>query len=525
MPKRKQTETQLANLQSPNAIKNRFPHEASKRREEAKKGAANRARNVSLAKLAQMIGDNPASDKNKAAMAKIGITDEYATNNSLIVASVYQQAVKGRIDAVEKWEKYISEQNEAEKKFDLPAKAIGKAFVDINRNIVPNKNYIFAGGRGGLKSSYISLKLIELIINNPSMHACVIRKIQSTLKDSVYAQIKWAIHTLEMDERFECKVSPLEIRYVKTGQTIYFRGCDDPLKLKSIKPEFGYIGIMWIEEEDQLSGEAEERSVAQSVLRGGSESYMFASYNPPKSKDSWVNRRAELDDNPNTVYHLSSYLDAPEEWLGQKFLDDADHLKAVNQDAYEHEYLGIPNGSGGNVFDNLELRKITDDEIAHFDRIFQGVDWGWMPDPFAFIRLHYDRTRETIYVLDEIYENKISNEQSAELIKKRGYNDAHITCDSAEPKSVADFRSSGLPAKAAVKGPGSVDYGMKWLQVRKIVIDRDRTPNAYREFVNYEYDRDKEGNICSGYPDENNHLIDAMRYALEQFYNRYGSRA
>ncbi len=187
--------------------------------------------------------------------------------------------------------------------------------------------------------------------------------------------------------------------------------------------------------------------------------------------------------------------------------------------------MGIPVGTGGNVFDNLELREITDEEINSFDRIYQGVDWGWFPDPFAFIRLHYDRTRETIYLLDEIYENKLTNEASAKKILDRGYKDAYITCDSAEPKSAADFRAFGLPAKEAIKGPGSVDYGMKWLQRRTIVIDRHRTPNAYDEFVNYEYDRDRDGEIISGYPDENNHLIDATRYALERVSRRMGVTA
>ena len=139
--------------------------------------------------------------------------------------------------------------------------------------------------------------------------------------------------------------------------------------------------------------------------------------------------------------------------------------------------------------------------------------------------MHYDKARETIYLLDEIYENKLTNEESAKRVKERKYNDTYITCDSAEPKSIADWRALGMPAKAAVKGPGSVDYGMKWLQKRKIVIDRKRTPHAYDEFVNYEYARTKDGEIISGYPDENNHTIDALRYALERVYNKYGSNA
>ena len=413
---------------------------------------------------------------------------------------------------------------EDERPYELPARVIGKAFSDINRQIKPNVSYVFEGGRGGLKSSFVSMKIVELLKNNPQMHACIVRKVAATLKDSVYAQIKWAIHELGLDEEFQCRVSPLEIIYRKTGQKIYFRGCDDPMKLKGIKTEFGYVGILWKEEKDQLSGPAEERNVNQSVLRGGPEAYDFSTYNPPKSKSNWVNK-AKLEPDEKRCIHRSVYLDAPPEWLGQKFIDDANHLKEVNPDAYEHEYLGVANGDGGNVFENLEIRKIEDKELRTFDRIYQGADWGWYPDPFAFVRLHYDKAREVIYFIDEIYGNKLTNEASGKMILERKYTDAFVTEDSAEPKSVADHRAMGIPTKAAVKGPGSVDYGMKWLQKRKLVIDPARTPNVYREFTNYEYERSKDGDIISGYPDENNHTIDATRYALERVFNKFGSGA
>lgn len=406
--------------------------------------------------------------------------------------------------------------------YELPARVIGRAFVDINRQIAPNGTYIFDGGRGGLKSSYVSLKIVELIKNNPQMHACIVRKIAVTLKDSVYAQMQWAISTLGLDAEFRFTKSPLEITYTKTGQKIYFRGVDEPTKLKGIKTSFGYIGILWKEELDQLAGPEEMRSVNQSVLRGGAESYDFASYNPPKSRAAWVNK---MIPDERTVVHHSTYLDAPAEWLGQKFLDDAEHLKETNPAAYAHEYMGDPNGDGGGVFDNIETRAITDAEVASFDRIYQGVDWGWFPDPFAFIRVHYDHARETIYFIDEIYVNKTPNDQTAKIIRERGYAGDVTTCDSAEPKSIADYRAAGINAKTAKKGPGSVDYGMKWLQARKLVIDPARTPEAWREFTSYEYERDKNGEFFTGYPDENNHLIDALRYALERVQNRYGVSA
>lgn len=405
----------------------------------------------------------------------------------------------------------------------LLSEKIGSAFYDVAHDVFHHghTHYDFSGGRGSLKSSTVSVLVPLLLINNPSTHALVLRKVANTIRDSVYAQYIWAIGELGMAAYWEAKVSPMELIYKPTGQKIMFRGADDPMKIKSIKVPFGYIAVTHFEEKDQFAGRAEIRNILQSTMRGGSVFWNFESYNPPISRDNWANKDS-LEERADRLCHKSTYLQAPPEWLGEQFLAEAEHLKTTDKRAYQHEYLGIPVGTGGNVFDNLELREITDEEMSHFDHIYQGVDYGWFPDPFAFIRLHYDRARETIYLMDEIYQNKLTNEASGNIIIKRGYKDAYITCDSAEPKSVADYRAMELPAKAAVKGPGSVDYGMKWLQRRKIVIDRKRTPNAYTEFVNYEYERNKDGDIISGYPDANNHLIDATRYALERISRQMG---
>lgn len=405
----------------------------------------------------------------------------------------------------------------------LLSEKIGSAFYDVAHDVFHHghTHYDFSGGRGSLKSSTVSVLVPLLLISNPGTHALVLRKVANTIRDSVYAQYIWAIGELGMAAYWEAKVSPMELIYKPTGQKIMFRGADDPMKIKSIKVPFGYIAVTHFEEKDQFAGRAEIRTILQSTMRGGSVFWNFESYNPPISRDNWANKDS-LEERADRLCHKSTYLQAPSEWLGQQFIDEAEHLKETDERAYQHEYLGIPVGTGGNVFDNLELREITDEEMSHFDQIYQGVDYGWFPDPFAFIRLHYDRARETIYLIDEIYQNKLTNEASGNIIIRREYKDAYITCDSAEPKSVADYRAMGLPAKAAVKGPGSVDYGMKWLQRRKIVIDRKRTPNAYNEFVNYEYDRNKDGDIISGYPDANNHLIDATRYAVERVSRQMG---
>lgn len=401
--------------------------------------------------------------------------------------------------------------------------ALGPAFHLLARDVFQHRHthYDLSGGRGSLKSSCVSLLVPLILLNNPNTHALVLRKVANTIRDSVYAQYIWAIGELGMAAYWEAKVSPMELIYKPTGQKIMFRGADDPMKIKSIKVPFGYIAVTHFEEKDQFAGRAEIRTILQSTMRGGSKFWNFESYNPPISRDNWANKDT-LEERADRLCHKSTYLEAPPDWLGEQFLREAEHLKETDERAYQHEYLGIPVGTGGNVFDNLELRDITDEEVRSFDRIYQGVDWGFFPDAFAFIRLHYDKTRETIYLMDENYVHKQSNETTGQWIKDKKYTDAYIICDSAEPKSVADYRSMSLPAKSAVKGPGSLDYSMKWLARRKIVIDRRRTPHAYDEFVNYEYERNKDGEIISGYPDENDHVISAVRYALEPAYRRMG---
>lgn len=497
-------------------------------KEGGKASGAARRRKRSLKAAADLYLSMPVTDNRKwNQLAVDGVDIDDIDNQMAIIAGLSRRAQDGDAKAAKVIVDIIGKEDDLEddeKLYELPARVLGKAFVDINRKIEPNIAYVFEGGRGGLKSSYIALKIVELIKNNPELHACATRQVSNTLKDSVYANLKWAINTLGLSEEFNFKVSPLEIVYKKTGQTIYFRGLDDETKLKSIKPPFGYIGILWKEEKDQMKGAEQERSVNQSVLRGGDISYDFSSYNPPKSKSAWVNRE-KLIPNDKRVIHQSCYLEAPPEWLGKKFIEDAEHLKEVNPAAYAHEYMGEANGDGGNVFEFLEVRTITDEEIAAMDRIRQGVDWGWYPDQYAFLRTHYDSARERIYLIDELYVHKWKNEKTGQWILEKGYNDFAIICDSAEPKSVGDYRDMGLPARGAKKGPGSVEYGFKWLQSRTLVIDPKRTPNAYNEIVSYEYERDKDDNVVSGYPDENDHAISALRYAYEPIFNRRGNTA
>lgn len=487
------------------------------------------------AKLDKLNGTDTMSladiQKRRAMIARGEVKDSFG----------FAPAFSEQLKAMSDLEKAIAvkEEKEAQQKAAESARAAGEYHLDLDiiadvfhpmvRDIRCglHTEYVLPGGRGSTKSSGISCIIIELLKNHSDMHALVLRKVGNTIKDSVYAQIKWAISKMGLEEEFKFKTSPFEITYKPTGQKIYFRGADDPLKIKSIKPEFGYIGIVWFEELDQFAGPEEVRNIQQSAIRGGDKAYRFKSFNPPRSKNNWANEyttEAEFKDAAAKVVR-STYKDVPAEWLGEQFINDAEHLKEVNPAAYENEYMGEANGNGGNVFEFIEERTITDEEISQMDRIYQGVDWGFYPDKYAFVRLYYDHNSETIYFIDEIYENKLTNRKTADMILGKGYDDYEIICDSAEPKSVTDYRDFGLPARGAMKGPGSVDYSMKWWQGRKIVIDPARTPGVSKEFKKYEYDRDKDGNVISGYPDRDNHLIDASRYATERLWQRRGNSA
>lgn len=407
----------------------------------------------------------------------------------------------------------------------IPSNMVAPVFAPVVFDIQEHKHteYVFPGGRGSTKSSFVSLQVIDLIMKNDEMHAVVMRQVADTLRGSVYQQILWAIEALGLEEEFHATVSPMEITRISTGQKIYFRGADDPGKIKSIKVPFGYIGILWFEELDQFVGPESVRKIEQSVIRGGEQAYIFKSFNPPKSSSNWANKYIRIPKATRLVTE-STYLDVPPKWLGKPFLDEAEFLKEVNPEAYENEYIGVANGSGGSVFPNVVVREITDEEIAQFDHIYNGIDWGWYPDPYHFVRCHYDAARLMLLIFQEYRCNRQSNKQTADKLIELGItgNDL-ITCDSAEEKSVGDYKSYGLLARSAVKGPGSVEYSMKWLQsLREIVIDNVRCPESATEFTEYEYERDKEGNVISGYPDKNNHAIDAVRYAMNPIWKKKG---
>ena len=392
---------------------------------------------------------------------------------------------------------------------------IAPHFWELHRDIRRHGHtyYWLEGGRGSTKSSDISIEIPPLMIKNPECHAVVLRKVGNTIKNSVYPQMQWGIDALGLTDKFRFKTSPHEITYKKTGQKILFFGVDDPQKIKSIKLPFGYVGICWIEELDQFSGMEEIRNLNQSLLRGGPIFWEFCSFNPPKSQNNWVNEEKLFDD-PDRLVHHSTYLGVPRKWLGERFFEDAEKLKIKNEMAYRHEYLGEVTGTGGAVFENVEDMAMSNELVGNFDRLYYGLDFGFAVDPLAYVAMYYDAKREDLYIFDEIYQQKLTNSQAAGRIAQRT-GDRLIIADSAEPKSIKEMKDYGLHITGARKGPDSVEHGIKWLQDRAhIYINKRRCPNTFREFISYEYERNREGQFISAYPDKNNHAIDAVRYGM-----------
>lgn len=395
---------------------------------------------------------------------------------------------------------------------------ISPSFYDLHWDIKEHKHthYKLYGGRGSTKSSFISEEIIKGMMEDPEANAIAMRKVGRFLEESVFEQLLWAIEKLGVSDLWKVRYSPLGLTYKPFGNRIIFRGADDPQKIKSVKLKKGYFKYIWFEERAEFDGPEEERTILQSLMRGGTGYIVFYSWNPPKSINNWCNQDV-MDDREDTCCHHSDYRSVPREWLGEQFFLEAEHLEQTKPKAYEHEYLGVATGTGGQVFENITVRKITDEEIARFDRIKQGLDFGYGADPLAYLKMHYDKTRKRLFLFGEIYAVKMGNTRLARELKKFNPLNRMITADSEEPRAIAALQELGIRITGAKKGPGSVDFGMEFLsdEIEEIIIDPEKCPNAKREFTGYELEQDKNGNFKGSYPDKDNHTIDAARYGLE----------
>lgn len=393
-------------------------------------------------------------------------------------------------------------------------------------------HYWLHGGRGSTKSSFISLAIVLLVVSRPDVNAVVCRRFGNTLRDSVYQQMLWAVDALGLSAWFKARLSPMELVYTPTRQRIAFRGADDPLKLKGTKFTRGYCAVTWFEELDQFEGIEAVRSILNSLRRGGEDFWVFYSYNPPKSAWSWVNREHdERMRRPDTLVRRTSYLDVANvhpEWLGAPFIEEAEYLRGVDERAWRWEYLGEVTGTGGQVFNNVVPLRLDDERVRGIELTRNGVDWGWFPDPWRFVRCGWEPEARRLLVFDERTANRQGPEQTAKVVlealtyadEEGGepyYHDELVWCDDTPDGKVqmATYRRDfSIRARPARKGRmRRLSY--EWLAgLREIVIDPVRCPLTLEEFSTKEYLRDRDGGWIDEIPDGHDHSIDAVRYAV-----------
>lgn len=375
------------------------------------------------------------------------------------------------------------------------------------------------GSRASKKSKTTALWIISHLIQYPKANAIYIRKTERTLKDSCYSDCRWAINKLGLDDWFICRLSPLEIEYKLTGQRILFRGCDDPLKLTSISVPKGFLCWAVFEEAYEINKESDFDVIDESIRGEVPEGYfkrVFILLNPWSEKH-WIKKR--FFDTPDDDDKLSLTTNYKcNEWLTKDDIRIFEDMKKRNPRRYAVAGLGGWGVTDGLVYENWKEEPFDVNEISSRSGVVSvfGLDFGYTNDPTALFCGLLDIENKQIYVFDEIYEKGMSNKRIAEKINVMGYGKERIIADSAEPKSIDELKSLGIRVKGASKGKDSVMNGVQWIQDFEIIID-PKCVNFATEISNYTWAEDRFGNKVNTPIDEFNHLMDAMRYALERY--------
>lgn len=381
------------------------------------------------------------------------------------------------------------------------------------------------GSRASKKSSTQALKAIIEIVENPTVNWLVVRKVERTLRDSCFAQLKWAIHRLQLDRYFKCSTSPLEITYVPTGQKILFRGLDDPLKVTSITVEVGSLCRLWVEEAYEITSEEAFDRLDESIrgqLPEGMYHQVVLTFNPWSDRH-WLKKRFFDEPSGNVLAMTTNYM--CNEFLSESDLILFEEMKK-NPRRYRTAGLGEWGIVEGLVFENWEEQAFDVNEVSKRPNVKSafGMDFGYVNDPSTLFCSLVDTVAREIYVFDEMYEKGMSNEDILSKVSEMGYAKERIKADSAEPKSIAYLRKAGLRnIRAAKKGPDSIRAGISLIQDYKIIV-HPRCVNFLTEISNYTWDKDKFDNMVNKPIDDFNHLMDAMRYAMEEFDGRKGVR-
>ena len=377
------------------------------------------------------------------------------------------------------------------------------------------------GGRGSKKSTTAAMKLLWLIMKQPLTNALVIRRVFNSHKDSTFAQLKWAAENLGVRHLFKFSLSPLEVTYLPTGQKILFRGMDNVMSITSITVEKGYLNIVWVEEAYQLEDESEFNKLDMSVRGSLPEGYFkqfIITFNP-WSDSSWLKRRFFDVEDDNVLALTTTYK--CNEWLGPDDIALFEQMKIQNPRRYSVEGEGNWGVSEGLIYENFVEQDFDYKEISkrkNAKAIF-GLDFGYTHDPTAFICAIVDQEAKELYIFDEHYQKAMVNSEIVSMIKYKGYAKEVIIADSAEPKSIEEIRRAGIiRIKDAAKGPDSIRNGIQLIQDYKIIV-HPKCENTLLELSNYCW-ATKDGVAINKPIDAYNHLMDALRYAMEQIKKR-----
>ena len=400
-------------------------------------------------------------------------------------------------------------------KISLP-EVVGKGYGTFWR--YKGRYRVCKGSRASKKSKTTALWFIVNMMKYPEANTLVVRKTFRTLKDSCFTELKWAVHRLKVDDWWEFKESPLEATYTPTGQKIYFRGLDDPLKVTSITVDVGVLCWAWLEEAYEVMKE-DDFNILDESIRGEVPEGLFKQWTitfNPWNEHHWLKKRFFDDPDDETLALTTNYM--CNEWLDAADIKVFEDMKKRNPRRYAVAGLGGWGIVDGLVYENWKEQAFDIDEVRSRKDIISafGLDFGYTNDPSTLFCGLLDQKAKQLFVFDEMYEKGMSNKRIAETIQKMGYGKERITADSAEPKSIDELKGLGLRIKGAAKGKDSVKNGIQWIQDLEIII-HPRCVNFITEISNYTWDKDRFGSMLNVPIDDFNHLMDAMRYALEKY--------
>lgn len=372
------------------------------------------------------------------------------------------------------------------------------------------------GSRASKKSKTTALRIIYNMMKYDKSNTLVVRKTYRTLKDSCFTDLKWATKRLGVENLWEFKYSPLEATYLPTGQKILFRGLDDPLKVTSITVDYGYLCWAWLEEAYEITSEKDFDTLDESI-RGELPPYLWKQWMitfNPWNEHHWLKKRFfDVKNDPDILAITTNYK--CNEWLDEADLRLFDNMKEKNPRRYQVAGLGNWGIVDGLVYENWKEEEFTLDQVIDCESV-NGIDFGYTNDPAAVFIGFIDTEHKKLYVWDEIYKKGLSNKKLYEEIENAHYQKKSFTADCAEPKSIDELRGYGLRVEKSQKGKDSITHGIQYIQDFEIII-HPRCVNFITEIGNYTWDEDRLGNKINRPIDDFNHLMDAMRYAVEKY--------